>query len=424
MEMRAWEAEREYYRERSQAHASRWPGAPFASGYAEAPSKSGSRALGPAVAVPEALSRNLYPPQQATTTTAVMSGAGGQHERKPWLKPVSSLLRGIHQPRRGAVQQDYLGGVGGNVLSRYPSVPSVHMVPPVDKKTSQFPVRRETSEASNNHNSSIHRHLHGDASMTVSRGPFSYEGRSMVIAAPRASYLSVGRDRARSVSPRIVRAEDVMVLGISSDDRITGTSSKAANDQQLYLPSPTKRHHTEIRLPPAAVRPTGGHGIVPQLRGSNDAGSIQGSFEPLGDGVRANDNFNCCVGQPSQLSLAVAVPPEAENYYEPPPPAVAMVAAPLCGSAGDPPTGQRKEQCVFDGCAKRSTHARRGQKPSFCQDHRAGGMVDVSRRNRCLRPGCTKPPRYALPGHKAEYCSQHKMENYVDVKVRADIDSC
>ena len=277
----------------------------------------------------------------------------------------------------------------------------------------------------------------------------------LIDASPRAScYPGIRRgDRALgSLSPRIVRAEDVYEpAGNSSESSYTRQAAINNDPRPLYdLPSPVKRQHLETATSPrAAAAATVHHGMPAQSVYGND--TRQGAFDPFSGGPRANGgggggssasssaNTNSIFNRRFDVSrrylpTPVAVPRDLENnnsnvYSGPAPPA--MRAAPAAGAgaappafggggagAGGSPARQRKVQCVFEGCGKRPTHAQRGEKAMFCAEHRTGGMTEVVRRNRCLRPECNNPPRYALPGQKAEYCSQHKMENYVDVKVR------
>lgn len=479
--------------------------------------------------VPGALSRNLVYPGAAknrqstnTTTTIMMSGEDSrgrsQQERKPWLKPVSSLLRGIPLSKRGMVEMsggEALGGGGNDGVPTSSShmVPPVHMVPP--ETASQFPSRREmflSAPSRGDNEDKIHRQSneqqqqqqHDDLPPPPSPqgSPFgSLQGHRQAITIDSTAHgwypsSSLGRDERESsggsVSPRIVRGEDVFspppVFGgpTSRETRNHNRANNAApgSTKMMMLDHGHARplreedrqphHYNRRRHYPPPVTARRGVSVEDRVGVDDDTDStrrMQGPFEPFPvRGLRVNDNFNCVSKQQQQRRrrqqqhqhqqhehehelyvrrrqleehqhhqqqdrrrLAFTVPLEGGDGYfrgsesHGVPPAVGVVAAPPplhavvgigVGGVANAATKMGKGLCVSDGCIKRSSHARRGKKPSFCAEHRAGGMVDVVRRNRCMSPGCGKPPRYALPGGKAEYCSQHKRENYVDVKVR------
>lgn len=444
IELRA--AERDYHRHREQVpRDSRCLSYLTAPGYPAPPDI--------ARPVVEPLSRPGAPSSRNFYTNVSMSGGG--HERKAWLKPVSSLLRGIPESKRSLL----VANSGGSIVSRYPTAgqlpppsPSVHRVPS-DNGATPFRSMMPPSSAARPSN-----HL-GDASV-MSRGGDTFSPRRARIEVPSGSFRSRveggGAGRSGRISPPNVRAPDVYVPGGGAKFDMTSSSNDHHHlhhhqqqynlpsptqrhcraEQHLDLPSPTKRHHSvrpDFALsPPPSSRGFGSGGFTNKQRGPFDLVVVDG------DRVRVDNdnNFNCanniqqqhvkfagCTVSPRRVGgnfYAPSQPPQPPPQSRRPPALVAAALPPphVAAFVGEPSASKRnKELCVFDGCAKRPTYGKRGEKPSCCLEHRGGGMVDVVRRNRCVTPGCEKPPRYALPGEKAEYCSQHKMDNCVDVKV-------
>lgn len=77
------------------------------------------------------------------------------------------------------------------------------------------------------------------------------------------------------------------------------------------------------------------------------------------------------------------------------------------------------KRCRHSGCTKQpSFGVRPGEKPVFCHDHSAQGMVDVKNR-RCCHEGCTRAPSYGVEASKKpEFCREHSKEGMVDVRSR------
>lgn len=468
MEMRS---EREHYSEQSGSGSStaRWSSKPLVSRYSVVRSPTGVGAdFSPAAVVPGAISRNIMGrsgEQNSSSSKYEIATSSGHHQpgrREAWLKPVSTLLRGIPYARSGLEQQQQGFPGVSEATERYPAAPTaVHMAPtppiPARSNASHFSgvvQRRDISapqplsihSSNGNRNGSL-----GGRSPVASSprrgGGFSYGERPRTIEVPLAPFpYRADLGHLRSVSPHTVRREDVFHLPPAND--------RLDREADHYLPSPTKRHHgANTRFPhgaspaasdaAAAATAAGLPTMAPPFEYSNTfsvgAGGGPGSS-------RANDNFNCCqvakkhhkfksfdsaagaaagaaavagVGSGAAMIHHRELEAEGVGYYFDRP------AAP--GAAGGPPArhdagdaaGRFIELDTKASKRPAAALARRGENVK-----KTGVTTEGVRRNRCLRPGCVKPPRYALPGQKAEYCSQHKMENYVDVKVRRACLNC
>lgn len=451
------------------------------SGHPEAARRGGghSSSGGPSnmsVAVPEAISDNdlAYPARKQQSTAATMSGGSQQrqqHERKPWLKPVASLLRGIPQAKQQQQQQQRDWGDGGGVVSfgRFapanPTPSAVHMVPQQDGHLFSHPGWRGNNAATTAA-AAVVESGGGGANNTGSEDYPRFERQPR----PQQHLMALENDRSRSVSPRIVRGPlgSAVSPSRSSSSRQQQQSSSPRNDNLYALRHPGIHHRSNsLHDHPAEPRRLsaaqddiipgrfGGSGFKDNSASYFDRPSLYQRHHHLSHhhergghffSSAAADAAVASVPVPREDAARMAATKAATATTAPPDPFRTPTArtTPFWGEPGESPSKQQRnnssvgvvtknprqqqqQQCLFRGCSRRPTHAAPGEKPSYCAEHRMAGMSDaggivtpsggVSKRNRCLMPGCSKPPRYALPGHKAEYCTHHKMDNYVDVKV-------
>ncbi len=454
--------------------ALRWP--PSA-GYLVAPSpvcrdgggrgsmRSGN-STGTSSQMPEAVSSNDLPQQrQSSSSSAERYGppnpAGNvglrhqpqQLERKPWLKPVSSLIRGIQQQQQQQ-QHQHQGWSGVGVGAGF--APAIHMVPQQDGVGG--PVLSPTAAG--------WRGAGVGAASVVESGTANSNDE---LRLPPHGAGSFGTDRSRSVSPRIVRGplgtgipaagnhhHPGSVAGTGTDRRLynlqgssgsSGGSSNSSNHQH-------RRHHHRSRSD--HVYAAGGVGFE-QFDGARyrQQQQHQHQHQQYVFATAAADAGASAVPVPAgdgDATMTTATtppppPPGADPYRTPT--AAAGATPRFWGDTGESPPKQlrgnhglatkdqqQQQTCLFRGCPRRPTHAAvRGERPSYCFVHSTPGMTEAAapapapsaaapavvtpgRRNRCLVPGCTKAPRYALPGQKAEYCTSHKISTlHVDVKV-------
>lgn len=346
-------------------------------------------------------------------------------ERKSWLKPVSSLLQGIPDSKRGLIQRDFRG-----VDHSYPAIsftPAVH--PLMTQREREGESRFSQHEAFRGIRGDqhpgvdiVHRKEAAATATPQNIERLKYEQFSRAVepeAVGRGLHPRGAHDG--SFSPRIVSARGGYNLQSSlSNYRPTNEHFRHQARSKSECNDPSRGRITSIE-----------HGVSRGLRvdpssRDGDRVVIVPARDSLVDRSRANDNFNC-VGETSRSASHVAVARREPDIWHKTPIETAPIASATtstsrpasfltlrCDSSAGSPAKRSKEQQEVEGIARRppvSQTVKLGEKSSQA-------AVDSRRRNRCLGPGCNKSPRYALPGQKAEYCSQHKMENYVDVKVR------
>lgn len=354
-------------------------------------------------------------------------------ERKSWLKPVSSLLQGIPDSKRGPIQRDFRG--------------VDHCYPPLSFTPAVHPlmIQREREGESRFSQQEAFRGIRGDQHLGVdivhrreaaaTATPQNIERLKYEQFARAVEPEALGRGlhprgaHDRSFSPRFVSARDGYNLQSSPSDYRPTTNEHfrhhARSEPECNDPSKERivsiEHGVSRGLRPDSSGRDGDRVVIVQP-------TVAPARDSLVDRSRANDNFNC-VGETSRSASHVAVARREPDIWHKAPIETAPITAAAtatsrpasfltlrCDSSAGSPAKRSKEQQEVEGIVRR---------PPVSQTVKLGekspqAAVDSRRRNRCLGPGCNKSPRYALPGQKAEYCSQHKMENYVDVKVRVD----
>eukprot|EP00903_Cladosiphon_okamuranus_P009631 g9165.t1 len=416
--------------------------------------------MGDGTSVPEPISNNdLYQQQQQQpqhrfpaappTQQGVSLGTGvprhkqQPRERKPWLKPVSSLIRGIPQSKQQQQQQqqqEQQGSWSGR-NSAFP--PAVHMVPQQDTAHLSPGWRGPAAPAA------------GTAAPTAVVENATMQDREERPQQQRQGQLSFGRERSRSVSPRIVRGPFGTGLSSSAASHHPAPSPAAGGGPDQHPLYDVPRSHYRSRSD--QIYPPGYDGRAGSGVGGRGFESYPASFFDRNYEQQEQHQHQQQQQQPQHYLLSTAAADAAVSAVpvprdEPPTatsdpyrtPTAAGEPPPFWGEPGespakqqrngtrppkDPPRQQPKPQCLFRGCARRPTHAVRGERPTYCAEHSTPGMSSAaataaagtagggSKRNRCLMPGCSKAPRYALPGQKAEYCTLHKNSAlHVDVK--------
>ena len=423
--------------DRRRAHSAQggqvWPNATTNPGNFGTNGHPGEIGAEPQAVVAGAISRKVYVYGRGRDNSN--SEACPSLARKTWLKPVSTLLRSIPDPKRSLVERDSRG-----VGHSYPAAPfpySMHhpLIMHQERKVESGFSQRDSFHGVGSDHPGVRVGPRGDmaAVATPSRVErLEYERLTMAVEVdPAGRGLHHPRGgRSGSFSPRFVGAQD----GGAHLRSPREGSEVMPSDRFRRLAQPNPEYNDRIRTPRADIGHGAGHRPGADPRNVGGDRGLAPSRVSLVDRFRANDNFNC-VGETSGCASHVTVAGrEADIGREHGAPIVAAPTTPvrntptamvvataklpsaisLPSSAGSP-AKRNKEHPEVDKIAKRP--------PAF-QTNIVGekssqqGAVDGRRRNRCLEPGCSKSPRYALPGQKAEYCSQHKMENYVDVKVK------
>ena len=382
--------------------------------------------MGDGPSVPEAISNNdlrqhqhRFPAASPSHQQATSLGTGGprhqqQHERKPWLKPVSSLIRGIpqsknqQQQQQQQQQQGWSGGrnAAGGAAGFPPAI--LHMVPQQDTLS---PGWRGPAAAANT--SSV---VESGTAATMQDREERQQPRR------RDPAVAFGHERSRSVSPRIVRGP--FGTGLSASHHHPGSSGVEPEERQPPLYDLPRSHHRSRSDQVYAAGYDGSPSFFDRTHYDQDQQYIF-STAAADAAVSAVPVPRDEPSDPYRTPTAAGAPPP---FWGEPGESPAKQQRNSARPTKDPRPQQHKPQCLFRGCPRRPTHAVRGERPTCCQEHSAPGMSDVaaaaaasggsSKRNRCLMPGCSKAPRYALPGQKAEYCTLHKNSTlHVDVKV-------